>query len=196
MINFLKLLSDGGTVLLKTTRPGAFWLKEIRMHITVMRVAYTGGGVREMVPGDVVTGAISGATATVGEVVTSGGTWAGGNDAGDLELFKVNGTFVAEDLDTGGQANNCTIAAAPVLTHSVVASTAGSLTTKIVDGVNPEFNVIGLNTTDVAAVADKITQFDPNIIISSGQQIQIDYANPDDRLVAIEIITEDLLPNG
>lgn len=76
------------------------------------QVAFTSGGVLEIRPGDVITGATSGATATViGSVLTSG-TWAGGDAAGTLVVRSDAGTFQAENLNTPTQANIATIGGA------------------------------------------------------------------------------------
>ncbi len=71
---------------------------------------FTSGGTYEVVPGDIVTGEISGATARIIKVELSGGTWAGGNAAGTFTLDTKVGTFVAETLAVGGNTNVCDIA--------------------------------------------------------------------------------------
>ena len=64
------------------------------------QVAFTGGGTRPIVAGDVIAGATSGATATVVSVGTlTSGTWAAGTAAGTLQLKSRNGTFQSENLD-------------------------------------------------------------------------------------------------
>lgn len=64
------------------------------------QVAFTSGGTRPIVAGDTITGATSGATATVRSVGTlTGGSWAGGDAAGTLQLTSRNGTFQSENLN-------------------------------------------------------------------------------------------------
>lgn len=73
---------------------------------------FTSGGTYEIVPGDTVTGATSGATARVVAVSLSGGTWAGGDAAGTLTVDTHTGTFQAENLNVGANLNVATIAGA------------------------------------------------------------------------------------
>jgi hypothetical protein len=74
-------------------------------------LAYTGGGTYTIVPGDTITGATSGATATVESLTLTSGTWAGGNAAGTLSIYGQSGTFEAENLNVGSNSNVATIAA-------------------------------------------------------------------------------------
>jgi len=76
-------------------------------------LAFTDGGTYTISPGHTITGPISGATARVGVVTVSSGTWAGGDAAGDLTLRRLVGTFEAENLNVGANSNVATIAAAP-----------------------------------------------------------------------------------
>ncbi len=73
-------------------------------------LAFTSGGTYQIQEGDTITGATSGATATVERVQVTGGTWAGGDAVGWLILSSVVGTFQAEDLDVGANLNVATIA--------------------------------------------------------------------------------------
>lgn len=62
-----------------------------------------GTGTSEIRQGDVLTGATSGATAVVDQVLLASGTWAGGDAGGTLLLKKVVGTFTnGEFLRVGG----------------------------------------------------------------------------------------------
>ena len=70
---------------------------------------FTGGGVAEIVEGDAITGATSGATANVDRVILQSGTWSGGDAAGYLVLSGQSGTFQSENIDTATQANIATI---------------------------------------------------------------------------------------
>ncbi len=77
-------------------------------------LAFTSGGAHEIVDGEVITGATSGATATVRYVATDAGTqWSAGSATGTLVLDNVVGVFVAEDLNVPGFPNSATITAAP-----------------------------------------------------------------------------------
>ncbi len=67
-------------------------------------------GSTEIEAGDTITGATSAATATVGKVVVTSGTWGAGDAAGYLVLTAQTGTFTAENLDVGASLNVATIA--------------------------------------------------------------------------------------
>jgi len=73
-------------------------------------VAITSGGAYEVAEGDVATGAISGATATVRRVQLVSGTWAGADVVGWLTLSGQVGVFQAENLNVGANLNVATIA--------------------------------------------------------------------------------------
>lgn len=77
------------------------------------QVDFTSGGVTEIVEGNTITGATSGATAVVRRVVLQSGTWAAGTAAGYFVLSGVTGVFVAENLNVGASPNLATIAGAP-----------------------------------------------------------------------------------
>lgn len=74
------------------------------------QVSFTSGGVYEILAGDTITGATSGATATVRRVIKTSGTWAGGDAAGRLILSGQTGTFQSENLNVGANSNVATIA--------------------------------------------------------------------------------------
>jgi hypothetical protein len=78
---------------------------------SITKLPFTSGGTAEIVAGDEIEGATSGETATVFDVELTGGSWAGGDAAGNLWLNDQSGAFVAENLDTTTQANIATIAA-------------------------------------------------------------------------------------
>lgn len=73
-------------------------------------IAFTSGGTYEIVDGNTITGATSGATAVVTRVVMTSGTWAGGNAAGWLVFASQTGTFQSENLNVGANLNVATIA--------------------------------------------------------------------------------------
>jgi hypothetical protein len=72
-------------------------------------IAYTSGGVLPLLPGTILTGATSGATAQIVSFTLTGGTFAGGDAAGVLILDNQAGTFQSENLDSVAQANICSI---------------------------------------------------------------------------------------
>lgn len=76
----------------------------------IRKLAYTSGGTYEVVAGNTITGATSGATAVVQTVELDSGTWAGGNAVGSLWVKSQVGTFQAENLNVGANANVATIA--------------------------------------------------------------------------------------
>lgn len=73
-------------------------------------LSFTSGGTTAIAEGDTITGATSAATGTVGRVILTSGTWAGGDAAGRLILTAQTGTFQAENLDVGASTNLATIA--------------------------------------------------------------------------------------
>lgn len=98
----------GGTAgqMFKATSSG--WALQSLGHI----VAFTSGGTTEIAEGDTVTGATSGATATVRRVVRTAGVWGDGDAEGWLYLSDITGTFVGENLNVSA-VNLATIAGAP-----------------------------------------------------------------------------------
>jgi hypothetical protein len=74
------------------------------------KLDFTSGGVTEIVEGNTITGAISGATALVKRVVVTSGDWAAGTAAGYFVFISQTGTFQAENLNVGASLNLATIA--------------------------------------------------------------------------------------
>lgn len=72
-------------------------------------VAFTSGGTTEIVEGNTITGATSGATAVITRVVRSSGSWAAGDAAGYLYFASQTGTFQSENLNVGASLNVATI---------------------------------------------------------------------------------------
>lgn len=72
-------------------------------------IAFTSGST-EIEEGDTITGATSGATATVKRVQVTSGGWDDGDAAGYLALADQTGTFEAENLDVGSSTDVATIA--------------------------------------------------------------------------------------
>lgn len=77
--------------------------------IVFKAIAFTSGGAHQILVGDTLTGAISGATAIVKRVKRTSGTWGGDTAAGTLVLYNQTGTFEAENLDEGVNLNVATI---------------------------------------------------------------------------------------
>lgn len=73
-------------------------------------VAFTSGGTYEVLAGDIITGATSGATATITKVILTSGTWAAGTAVGRLFFAAQTGTFQAENLNVGANLNVASIA--------------------------------------------------------------------------------------
>lgn len=100
-------------------------------------VPFSSGGTTEIVAGDVITGATSGATGVVREVLLYSGTWAGGDAAGFFVVGGRDGTFGSENVYVGTGTNDATVTAA--VTHTVdidteVASATGTSAITRYDG--------------------------------------------------------------
>lgn len=72
-------------------------------------LSYTSAGTYDLAEGDVITGATSGATATVTRIMLESGSIIGGDAAGRLIFASQTGTFQAENLDVGGNLDIATI---------------------------------------------------------------------------------------
>ena len=75
-----------------------------------LEIDFTSGGTTAIAEADTITGATSGATATVERVILQSGSWSGGDAAGYLILSGQTGTFQSENLDVGASPNLATIA--------------------------------------------------------------------------------------
>jgi hypothetical protein len=92
-------------------------------------VPFTSGGTTQIMPGDKIVGATSGASAWVREVLEYSGTWAGGDAAVFFVVEMISGTFGSENVDVGGSLNLATVTAN--VTHTLdidteVASATGN----------------------------------------------------------------------
>jgi hypothetical protein len=85
---------------------------------SVASIAFTSGGTTEIVDGDTITGATSGATAVVKSVHLESGTWAGGDAAGTLFLETPSGTFQAEEIEVS--ATNVGTISGDAVTHDAL----------------------------------------------------------------------------
>ena len=75
-----------------------------------VELAFTDAGTYIIAEQDTITGAISGATATVERVQITSGSFSAGDAVGFLKLSGQAGTFVAENLDVGANLDVATIA--------------------------------------------------------------------------------------
>tara|TARA_R110000737_G_scaffold210535_3_gene228221 strand:+ start:5638 stop:6228 length:591 start_codon:yes stop_codon:yes gene_type:complete len=62
-------------------------------------VVFTSGGVGQVKPGQILTGATSGATMVVKQVILDSGTWAGGDAAGWFIVDSIVGTIASENVN-------------------------------------------------------------------------------------------------
>lgn len=85
-------------------------------------VPFSSGGTTEIAAGNTITGATSGATARVSQVLLYSGTWAGGDAAGFFVVTGVSGTFGSENVDVGSDTNLATVTAD--VNHNLAISTA------------------------------------------------------------------------
>lgn len=132
------------------------------------RVAFTSGGTTAITEGDTITGATSGASATVERIALTSGAWADGDAAGWLVLSGVLGTFVAENLDVGASSDLATIAGAPsdvtlpaggryrFVTHNFYGA-SGTRRVYGCNGVGPAFEFDGAVLTPIETGADTDT---------------------------------------
>ena len=79
--------------------------------VTQKQIAYTSGGVTELLAGETLTGSTSAATAQVVSFTLTSGTFAAGTAAGVLVVDNQVGTFQSENLNSANQADICTIGA-------------------------------------------------------------------------------------
>lgn len=75
-------------------------------------LAFTSGGTHEVIAGDTLTGATSGATMLVESVVLTSGSWAAGTAAGYFYITDIVGVIQDENLNEGANPNVCTVTAA------------------------------------------------------------------------------------
>lgn len=115
-------------------------------------IPFSGGGTNEIEVGDTITGATSGATALVEQVLEYSGTWAGGDAAGFLIVRDVVGTFQSETVyasDTPSGTDDATVTVN--VNHTVSIIDSGSGTTDIAlttgnDAISKYAGVSGSNS--------------------------------------------------
>jgi len=69
---------------------------------------FTSGGTYQVKVGDIITGAVSGETATIGGVRLTSGSWAAGDAAGTFVIGDLTGDIGAENLNVGAETNVAT----------------------------------------------------------------------------------------
>lgn len=85
---------------------GRYWTK---VTTSAYYLDFTSGGTTEIVAGQTITGATSGATAVVSRVRIISGSWAGGDAAGVFYFAEKTGTFQPENINVGANPNLATI---------------------------------------------------------------------------------------
>jgi hypothetical protein len=96
-----------------------------------MVIPFSSGGTTEIAVGGTITGATSGATAVISQVLLYSGTWAGGDAAGFFVAKRQNitGTFGSENVDVGTDTNQATVTVQVAHSFSIsgdVASATGN----------------------------------------------------------------------
>ena len=148
-------------------------------------LAFTSGGIATLAVGEIIEGATSGALAVVTKVSLTGGYWASGTAAGQIEISGQNGVFQNENLDvSGGQANIATIPAGDSTGLAVVLLGGGQI--KI------PMNTVGLTTNDFIRIESSKNyndQFDI-VAIDAGQAgyVTITAVNVAESLTGNEVI--------
>lgn len=106
---------DAAGVLFLTSVSGTFEAENLSTRNNPRYLHFQSGGTAEVVPGDIVVGATTGATAKVLEVTITQYTWASGNAIGILHVQPLTGNFywgttTGENLNvTGKQSNIATL---------------------------------------------------------------------------------------
>ena len=92
-------------------------------------IAFTGGGIHELLVGETITGATSTTiTARVCEINLTSGTWAGGDAAGTIVVDQFTGDFAAENIKVSGGTDDATVAATDTATAYDELKAAGIIT--------------------------------------------------------------------
>ncbi|MBM3536895.1 MAG: hypothetical protein FJX55_03570 [Alphaproteobacteria bacterium] len=116
-------------------------------------IPFSSGGTITIAAGDTITGATSGATAKIGQVEISSGTFAGGNAAGFflVDYSDITGTFTSENVyvssDTTSGVDDATVTANVTITFStdteVAAETSNAMITAYVGSTtySPGFTI-------------------------------------------------------
>jgi hypothetical protein len=148
-------------------------------------VAFTSGGTTEIAAGDTITGATSAATAVVGRVVLTSGSWAAGTAAGFFHFASQTGTFQAENLNVGASLNLATIAgnsSAVSLTAGgryefVNANFGGSTTTARMYGASGVHKAFEFDGTTFAFITTGMTTDTPKFIAAHKNQLFLSFGS-------------------
>lgn len=89
-------------------------------------IPFSGGGTTTIAVGDTITGATSGATAVVEQVLLYSGSWAGGDAAGFFIVSSVVGTFGSENVVVGSGTDDATVTVQVNHTVSIIDSGSGA----------------------------------------------------------------------
>lgn len=93
-------------------------------------IPFSSGGTNEIAAGDTITGATSGATAVVDEVLLYSGSWASGDAAGFFVVKRDNivGTFGSENVygEASGATNDATVTANVTHSAAIAAAVSGA----------------------------------------------------------------------
>jgi hypothetical protein len=173
----------GGTAAVMHKSSGSGWTA-----ITLGKELAFATGTDEILDGQTVTGATSGATGVVARVVVQSGTWTAGTAAGRLILSSSTGTFLAaENLQVVGVTKAVGSGAATQITLSpggrfqgMVANFGGGQNNKrmyVCDGVNRAFEFDGtvmvpISTTMSPDVPTRIVIHKQHLFLAFGHSLQ------------------------
>ncbi len=146
-------------------------------------LAFTSGGTVEILDGQTITGATSGATAVVGRVVRASGDWSAGTAAGFIYFASQTGTFQAENLNVGASMNVASIAAnstAVTLAKSgryefINYNFGGSSATARMYAVSGEHKAFEWNGTSFAFITTGMVDDTPNHLIASKNHLFLSF---------------------
>jgi len=111
-------------------------------------IPFSSGGTTEIVVGNTIVGATSGATALVEQVLEYSGTWAGGDAAGFLIVSNVVGTFGSENVKVGSGTNDATVTVNVNHTVSIIDTGAGATDLALTTGNDAISKYVGAAGTN------------------------------------------------
>lgn len=147
------------------------------------QLPFTSGGTTTIAEGDTITGATSGATAVIGRVVLTSGTWGTGTAAGYFYFASQTGTFQSENLNVGANLNLATIAAnSTAITLSpggryefVNANFGGGTTTARMYGASGVHKAFEYDGTTFVFVTTGMTTDTPEFIAAHKNQLFLSF---------------------
>lgn len=101
-------------------------------HLGKYTIPFSGGGTTEIVAGNTIIGATSGARAVVDEVLLYSGTWAGGDAAGFFTARDVTGTFGTENVFVGTGTDDATVTVQTTINLSIDTEVAAETSTNMI----------------------------------------------------------------